>query len=196
MANAQRHAAPLTLTSTVVVRRILAVLAGTTLVSVAAQVSVPVPFTPVPWTLQPMAVLIVGGLLGPRLGATSLALYLAIGATGLPVFAAGGGALGVARLVGPTGGYLLAYPLVAYVVGAVSTGGSAVRPTFGRSALACVAGLAVIHLGGVAMLTVIHGEWSVAARLGSVPFLLGDVVKILIAATVIHAGTRPIRSRL
>ena len=193
MANAQRHAAPLALTSTVIARRILAVLAGTALVSVAAQVSVPVPFTPVPWTLQPMAVLIVGGLLGPRLGAASLALYLAIGATGLPVFAAGGGALGVARLVGPTGGYLLAYPLAAYAVGALVP---SVRPSFGRSALACFAGLVVIHLGGVSMLTLIHGEWSVAARLGSVPFLLGDVVKILIAATAVHAGTRPIRSRL
>jgi biotin transport system substrate-specific component len=80
-------------------------------VSVAAQVVVPLPLTPIPFTLQPLAVLVVGGVLGARRGAAALALYLAMGLVGLPVFAAGGS--GIARLMGPTGGYLLAFPAAA-----------------------------------------------------------------------------------
>ncbi len=89
-------------------RRTIAVMLGTALVSLAAQVAVPIPGTPVPVTLQPLAVLIVGGLLGPALGASSLVLYLLLGAAGLPVFTPFG-LPGVARLIGPTGGYLLAF---------------------------------------------------------------------------------------
>ena len=97
--------------------RALAVVLGALLVALAAQVSIPLPGTPVPMTLQPMAVLLVGGLLGPQLGALSMILYLAMGAAGLPVFTPTVPLVGVARLVGPTGGYLLAYPLAAYAVG-------------------------------------------------------------------------------
>ena len=99
--------------------RIAALVGGAVLVAAAAQVSVPLPGTPVPMTLQPMAVLLVGGLLGARLGALSMILYLAMGAAGLPVFTPTVPLLGVARLLGPTGGYLLAYPVAAYVVGAI-----------------------------------------------------------------------------
>src|SRR5207249_10368368 len=98
--------APLTL------RRGVAVLLGTALVAAAAQIAVPLPGTPVPVTLQPLAVLVVGGLLGAPLGAASLLLYLALGAAGLPVFTPFG-VPGLGRLLGPTGGYLLAYPLAA-----------------------------------------------------------------------------------
>src|SRR2546426_593522 len=91
-------------------RRALAVLLGAALVAAAAQLSVPLPGTPVPLTLQPLAVLVVGGLLGAPLGAASLLLYLALGAAGLPVFTPFG-VPGLGRLLGPTGGYLLAYPL-------------------------------------------------------------------------------------
>ena len=87
----------------------------TVLTAAAAQISVPLPFTPVPFTFQPMVVLLGAALLGPRLGASSQLLYLAPGIAGLPVFAASpmlpqGGA----RLLGPTGGYLMAYPLAAF----------------------------------------------------------------------------------
>src|SRR5512146_1264130 len=102
-------------------RRTSAVVMGAALVALAAQIAVPLPGTPVPLTLQPLAVLIVGGLLGPWLGASSLLFYLALGAAGLPVFTPIG-LPGVARLIGPTGGYLLAYPLAAYAVGTLSSG--------------------------------------------------------------------------
>src|SRR5438046_10394330 len=97
--------------------RVLAVVLGAALVAAAAQVAVPLPGTPVPMTLQPMAVLLVGGLLGGPLGALSMILYLAMGAAGLPVFTPTVPLVGIARLLGPTGGYLLAYPISAFAVG-------------------------------------------------------------------------------
>src|SRR5882672_9381283 len=109
--------------STLIIRRAAAVVLGALLVAGAAQVSVPLPGTPVPMTLQPMAVLLVGGLLGARLGALSMILYLAMGAAGLPVFTPTVPLLGVARLLWPTRGYLLAYPVAAWAVGALLTPG-------------------------------------------------------------------------
>ncbi len=103
--------------SSVVGYRVGAVVLGAVLVAVAAQISIPLPGTPVPMTLQPMAVLLVGGLLGARFGALSLILYLAMGVAGLPVFTPTVPLFGIARLLGPTGGYLLAYPIAAYAVG-------------------------------------------------------------------------------
>src|SRR5260370_28588737 len=91
--------------------RIGAVVLGAVLVALAAQVSVPLPGTPVPVTLQPMAVLLVGGLLGARFGALSIILYLAMGASGLPVFTPTVPLLGIARLFAPTGRDLLGSPL-------------------------------------------------------------------------------------
>src|SRR5216117_1099638 len=103
--------------STLIIRRTLAVVLGAILVAAAAQVALPLPGTPVPFTLQPLAVLLVGGLLGARFGALSLILYLAMGAAGLPVFTPTVPLFGIARLLGPTGGYLLAYPVAAWVTG-------------------------------------------------------------------------------
>src|SRR6266581_3403052 len=100
--------------------RVGAVVLGAIVVAGAAQVAIPLPGTPVPMTLQPMAVLLVGGLLGARLGALSMILYLAMGAAGLPVFTPSPLLLpGIARLFGQTGGYLLAYPVAAYAAGAI-----------------------------------------------------------------------------
>ncbi|MGH7526140.1 MAG: biotin transporter BioY, partial [Gemmatimonadales bacterium] len=90
---------------------------GALLVALSAQVTVPVPLNPVPMTLQPLAVLVVGGLLGGASGAGALVLYLALGMLGLPVFA--GGSSGIVRLLGPTGGYLLAFPVAAGLTGAI-----------------------------------------------------------------------------
>ncbi len=168
-------------------RRALAVLLGAALVAIAAQIAIPLPGTPVPMTLQPLAVLLVGALLGPGLGAGSMILYLALGAAGLPVFTPYG-LPGLARLVGPTGGYLLAYPVAAFAVGKIAGDGRRVA----RLALAAAAGLVLIHLGGLAQLAILTGSGSGAVRLGTLPFLAGDLVKLVIAVlllAVVGAGT-------
>lgn len=177
--------------SSFVARRTIAVVLGTALVAAAAQVTVPLPGTPVPMTLQPLAVLIVGGLLGPSLGALSLILYLALGAAGLPVFTPVG-LPGFARLLGPTGGYLLAYPVAAAAVGRIATTHAGIA----RLALATLVGLVLIHLGGLAQLAILTGDLSTAARFGTIPFLLVDLLKLLLAVLVLRLTIRPIRARL
>src|SRR2546421_10895498 len=172
-------------------RRSVAVLLGAALVAVAAQLALPLPGTPVPVTLQPLAVLLVGGLLGPSLGAASMILYLALGAAGLPVFTPCG-LPGLARLVGPTGGYLLAYPVAAFAVGKIAGDGRRVA----RLALAAAAGLVLIHLGGLAQLAILTGSGSGAVRLGTLPFLAGDLVKLVIAVLLLRPTIRPVRARL
>jgi biotin transport system substrate-specific component len=178
---------PLTLAA----RRALAALLGTALVAAAAQVSVPLPGTPVPMTLQPLAVLLVGGMLGPGLGGVSLVLYLAMGAAGLPVFTPHG-LPGFARLLGPTGGYLLAYPVAAFAVGRLAGDGR----RWGRLALAVFAGLALIHVGGAAQLLILTGSAAAALRLGTLPFLVGDVLKLGMAIVVLRTTVSPLRARL
>ena len=172
-------------------RRGVAVLLGAALVAVAAQVALPLPGTPVPMTLQPLAVLLVGGLLGPSLGAASMILYLALGAVGLPVFTPYG-LPGIARLIGPTGGYLLAYPVAAFAVGKLAGDGR----HWGRIALAVLAGLALIHLGGVAQLVILTGSAASAVRLGTLPFVIGDLLKLGIAILVLRPSLSPFRARL
>ena len=172
-------------------RRALAVLLGAALVAIAAQIAIPLPGTPVPMTLQPLAVLLVGGLLGPRLGAGSLLLYLALGVTGLPVFTPFG-APGVGRLFGPTGGYLLAYPIAAYAVGRLVGDGR----RWARITLAVLVGLALIHLGGLAQLLIITHSLHDAARLSTWPFLVGDLAKLVIAGVVLRPTVSPLRARL
>jgi biotin transport system substrate-specific component len=177
--------------------RTLAVGLGAVLVALAAQVSIPLPGTPVPMTLQPMAVLLVGGLLGARLGAVSMILYLAMGAAGLPVFTPTVPLLGVARLFGPTGGYLLAYPVAAWAVGVLTPGWlPGVNTPWLRTALAVASGLLLIHLGGLAQLAILTGDMSAAARFGTVPFLLGDLIKLAVLVPVLTKLTPTIRARL
>jgi biotin transport system substrate-specific component len=168
-------------------RRAAAVAIAAALVAASAQAVVPLPFSPVPMTLQPLAVLVIGALLGPGLGAAALVLYLGAGAAGLPVFAPGG-IPGAARLIGPTGGYLLAFPLAAAVTGAITGPG---RPGVARVIGACAIGMLVIHAGGVAQLAVLGGDPALAVRVGFVPFFTGDLLKIgLAAGTVLVFGTR------
>jgi len=187
---------PLVLTTReLVVRRTVAVLLGTALVALAAQVAVPIPGTPVPVTLQPLAVLIVGGLLGPALGASSLVLYLLLGAAGLPVFTPFG-LPGVARLIGPTGGYLLAYPLAAAIAGRLATAEPGRTPGVARLSLAAFAGLALIHLGGLAQLVLLTGSGAAALQLGTLPFLLNDLGKLAIAVLFLRPFVSPLRARL
>ena len=129
-------------------------------------------------TLQPLAVVLAGICLGPAAGAGSMVLYLAAGAAGLPVFAPQG-LPGVARLLGPTGGYLVAYPLGAYAAGWIVRHGPR---QFAWRALAAASGIALIHLGGVAQLAVLTGSLTRAFVLGSAPFLGMDAVKAVLAA--------------
>jgi len=164
-----------------VARRGLAIGLGALVVAASAQIAVPLPLSPVPMTLQPLAVLVVGGLLGAAQGTAALVLYLALGVLGLPVFAGGGS--GIARLLGPTGGYLLAFPVAAALTGALAGRGSSVL----RVLLACALGMVVIHIGGVAQLALLGGDPGVALRVGFVPFLTGDLLKVGLAAAVILA---------
>jgi biotin transport system substrate-specific component len=170
--------------------RVLAVVLGAVLVAIAAQVSIPLPGTPVPMTLQPMAVLLVGGLLGPELGAVSMILYLAMGAAGLPVFTPTVPLPGITRLFGPTGGYLLAYPVAAYAVGAIA------KTDWKRIAFGAFAGLVLIHLGGLAQMAIITGSVLASAQLATWPFLLGDLLKLVILVPVLANLTPTIRARL
>ncbi|MGH7719721.1 MAG: biotin transporter BioY, partial [Gemmatimonadaceae bacterium] len=127
----------------------------------ASQVALPVPGTPVPVTLQPLAVVLAGLWLGPVAGAASMVLYLAAGALGLPVFAPMGPP-GVVRLFGPTGGYLWAYPVAAWIAGTIG----ARLPGFWGRALASAAGIAMLHVGGVLQLAALTGSVGRAVTLG------------------------------
>jgi biotin transport system substrate-specific component len=174
--------------------RAAAVLFATVLTIAAAQVSIPLPFTPVPFTLQPMVVLLAGAALGPRPGFTSQAAYLALGIAGLPVFAASPVLpQGVARLLGPTGGYLMSYPIAAFVAGYLAERGFDRR--YLTSVLAMAAGLTIVFASGVAWLAfgVPHVGLSAAVATGLVPFIPADIVKILIAATILPSAWRFLR---
>jgi biotin transport system substrate-specific component len=161
--------------------KVAASLAGALLVAAAAQVAIPVPGSPVPFTMQPMAVLIVGGLLGARYGALSLVMYLAMGSAGLPVFTPVG-LPGFARLFGPTGGFLLAYPFAAAVTGSIARRFD--TPTLRLSLLAAFAGMIVIFVGGIAQLAVITPGHAI--NFGLLPFAPADLVKVLLAGLVIR----------
>ena len=158
-----------------------AVVAGALAVALASQIAVPLPGTPVPMTLAPLAVLLVGGLLGARRGAASLVFYLVLGASGLPVFTPVG-APGLARLLGPTGGYLLAYPFAAALVGWVI----ARRPGWVGLVAGPLLGMVAVHAGGVAQLVVLTGSARLALAAGVLPFVLGDAVKVALAALTLR----------
>jgi biotin transport system substrate-specific component len=161
------------------------VLFMTALTAAAAQVSVPLPFTQVPFTLQPMVVLLAGLALGPRLGLASQVLYLALGIAGLPVFAASPALPpGALRLLGPTGGYLMAYPLAAYVTGALARRGYDRR--YATSVVAMLAGLVIIYACGVTWLGLSLG-FTQALAAGVLPFVAADLLKLLAAAAILPA---------
>lgn len=150
--------------------------------AVAAQITIPLPFSPVPFTLQVLAVILTGLLLGPRHGALAMAVYVLIGAIGIPVFAGFRGGLGV--VLGPTGGYLLAYPVAAAVAGlaahALRTSPRARATVTGL--LFGALGLAVIYALGAGWLSVVADlPVGVAVLQGVAPFVVLDAIKVLIA---------------
>lgn len=151
------------------------------LVAVFARIAIPLPFTPVPFTLQPMAVMLTGMMLGSRAGAAALLEYLAAGALGAPVFAGGMGGFAYMAHVSSLG-YLIAYPVAAYVVGRIAEDG---RVAYRRMLIAGLAGLAVIYLGGNAYLALwLHAGALQTLLMGAAPFIVFDVVKAAIAAGV------------
>jgi biotin transport system substrate-specific component len=164
--------------------RVAAVLFCATLIAATAQVSVPLSWTPVPLTLQPTIGLLSAAVLGARLGSACLGVYLVAGMAGLPVFAWSPGlAPGIGRLLGPTGGYLVAYPIAAYLVGRLAERGMDRRYLTAVGAM--LAGLGVIYLGGAAWLAVLGaptGQAGTAVALGVYPFIVADIVKLALAA--------------
>jgi biotin transport system substrate-specific component len=178
--------------------RVAAVLFVTVLTAVAAQVSLPLPFTPVPLTVQPMIVLLGAAALGARAGACSQVLYLLAGIAGLPVFAASPLLPpGAARLLGPTGGYLMAYPLAAFATGWLADRGFDRR--YLTTVLAMAAGMTVLFAGGVAWLAFTlnpHAPahaFGAALRAGLYPFLAADTFKLLVAAASLPAAWKLLR---
>ena len=163
-----------------------AVLFVTVLTAVAAQISVPLPFTPVPLTFQPMVVLVGAAALGSRLGMASQVLYLALGIAGLPLFAASPVLpQGAARLLGPTGGYLMSFPFAAFVAGFLAERGFDRR--YPTALLAMLCGLAVVFAGGLLWLTIAFRPpvgFSAALAAGFLPFIVPDLLKLLLAAAV------------
>ena len=173
--------------------RIASVLFITVLTIVAAQLSIQLPFTAVPLTLQPTIVLLGGLALGSRLGSASQILYLAAGIAGLPVFAASGLLPpGPLRLLGPTGGYLMAYPIAAFVTGYLAERGFDRK--YVTSVVAMLVGLLVIYAAGVTWLGVfVRSGDAVASGLGAAffagvyPFIVPDLIKLAIAAGFVPA---------
>jgi len=159
---------------------ILLVLSASIVIALAAQIAVPLPHSPVPLTMQPLAVLLVGVVLGSRRGAAAAALYLFEGASGLPVFAQGHG--GAFWLMAATAGYLWSYPAAAFVAGWVSERGWG--SSSGRAIAGMLAALAVIYIGGWSWLAMIAGP-SAALAIGVVPFLVADIVKVALGAALL-----------
>jgi len=161
-------------------RQTALVIGGSLIVALCARITIPLPFTPVPLTVQNFGVLLVGLLLGSRRGFAALALYLAEGAMGLPVFSPIGPG-GIAQMFGPTGGFLLAYPLVAWLTGYVMEHG---RKTFSRAAIGGFLGELVLFTGGLAWLAVLTHSIAQAFRWGLYWFLFAEVIKIMMAAGI------------
>ena len=147
--------------------------------ALASQIAVPLPGTLVPLTLQPFVVVLAGLLIGPMDAAAAMVLYLVAGAAGAPVFAPIGPP-GLARLLGPTGGYLLAYPVAAAVAGWLGAG----RERFGARLVAAVAGILVLYVGGLSQLSIITGSVTTAAVMGVFPFVAADFLKAIVAAAL------------
>src|SRR5947207_2598830 len=164
---------------------VLLVLGGSVLIAVAAQVAIPLPFTPVPLTMQPLAVLFVGIALGSSRGAAAAALYLLEGMAGLPVFAQGHG--GALWLLGPTAGYLYSYPAAAWLAGWFSERGWG--STIVRAVAGMLAALALIYAGGWAWLAALTSPRA-AFIAGVQPFILADMVKIALAAALMPYAPR------
>ena len=162
------------------VRQVGLIIGGSLVVAACAHITIPLPFTPVPLTLQNFGVLLVGLMLGSRRGFAALMLYLAEGAMGLPVFSPFGPG-GIAQLMGPTGGFLMAYPLVAWLAGYVMERG---RRSFARAAIGGLLGEILLFAGGLSWLAVLTHSVVQAFRWGLYWFLFAEIIKVMMAAGI------------
>jgi biotin transport system substrate-specific component len=161
--------------------RIAVAFAASLFVAACAHISFPLPFTPVPLSLQNFAVLLVGLILGPAAGFSALALYLAEGAMGLPVLTTHGPG-GLAQILGPSGGYLLSYPFVAAATGWAFRS-IRLSSAYTRAALACVLGTAILFAcGSLWLAQTLHVSAPAVWTMAVAPFLPGEIVKIVAAA--------------
>ena len=164
-----------------VARQIALVAGGSLFVALCAHVTIPLmPLTPVPLTVQNLGVLLVGLLLGSKRGFAALALYLAEGAAGFHVFSIGGVG-GIAQIMGATGGFLLAYPLVAFVAGFIMERGT---KTFARAAVAGLAGEILLFTSGLGWLAVMTHSITQAFRWGLYWFIFAEIIKVMVAAGI------------
>jgi len=161
-------------------RQVAIVVSASLFVALCARVTLPLPFTPVPLTLQNFAVLLVGMTLGSKRGFAALALYLAEGLAGLPVFNPTGPG-GLAQLLGPTGGFLMVYPLVAALAGWIMERG---RKSFLRASLAGFLAEIVLFSGGITWLAILTHSFAQAVRFGLYWFVFAEVIKVMAAAAV------------
>jgi biotin transport system substrate-specific component len=161
-----------------IIRQAGIVICASAVIAVCARIVLPLPFTPVPLTLSNFGVLLVGLTLGSRRGFAAAALYLAWGAMGMPVFASSGPG-SIAQMLGPTGGYLWAYPVVAFLAGWIAERGV---PSFTRNLLASVTAEVVLFAAGISWLAIVTHSWRQAAFFGLYPFLFAEVSKVMVAA--------------
>jgi biotin transport system substrate-specific component len=164
-------------------RQVALVVGASLVVALCARITIPLmPLTPVPLTAQNLGVLVVGLLLGSRRGFAALALYLMEGAVGLPVFSQSPtGLVGIAHILGPTGGFLMVYPFVAFLAGYILERGT---KTFLRAAIAGFSAEILLFVGGLTWLYVFTHSLAKAAYLGLYWFLAAEVIKVMVAAAI------------
>jgi len=163
----------------------IAIIMGTSwIVAISAQITINLPFSPVPITGQTLAVLLAGLFLGKNLGAASIAAYLAQGAAGLPFFA--GGKYGLATLFGPTGGYLFGFLAAAYIVGMLSE--LRYQRSLFQASITIIVGNVIIYIFGLVWLARFVGE-SQVLQIGLYPFLIGDLLKILLGIVLVGGSS-------
>jgi len=169
-------------------REVVLILTGSLLIAAAAQVKIPLPFSPVPITGQTFAVLLLAALYGSKRGPVTVITYLTLGVAGMPIFA--GAVTGISPLIGPTGGYLAGFLAAAYLVGLLSERGWDRKPW--SVAVSMVIGNAVIYALGVLWLAYYVG-WGKVLATGVLPFIPGDIIKIGLATMLLPAGWKLIR---